>query len=84
MNKKSNQQHMFACGVLCSGCGAYGAQQQSRAYQKRVRDAWERIYQLHETVGRTAGFRLKWFTEISDARKWLHLKQRGKNSTTEQ
>jgi hypothetical protein len=39
---------MSACGVLCSGCGAYMAASKGPAYQKEVADAWHRIYGLKE------------------------------------
>ena len=35
---------MSACGVMCSGCGAYLAASKGPAYQKEVADAWSRIY----------------------------------------
>jgi hypothetical protein len=39
---------MSACGVLCSGCGAYRAVSKGQAYQQEVADAWRRIYGLDE------------------------------------
>ena len=50
MTQDSSNYMMSACGVLCSGCGAYYAQQQGSAYQKRIREAWHMIYGLNETV----------------------------------
>jgi len=35
---------MSACGVICSGCAAYGAASQGSDYQKEVAEAWHRIY----------------------------------------
>jgi hypothetical protein len=37
-----------ACGVLCSACPAYLAASKGIAYQRRVADAWRRIYHLNE------------------------------------
>lgn len=37
---------MSACGVMCSGCGAYLAASKGPAYQQEVADAWRRIYGL--------------------------------------
>lgn len=39
---------MSACGVMCSGCGAYLAASKGPAYQQQVADAWRRIYGLDE------------------------------------
>ncbi|HVO09227.1 MAG TPA: DUF3795 domain-containing protein [Vicinamibacteria bacterium] len=39
---------MAACGVLCSGCPAYRAQQRGAAHQRRTAAAWRRIYRLRE------------------------------------
>jgi len=35
-----------ACGVICSGCGAYQAASRGSAHQQKVADAWQRIYGL--------------------------------------
>ncbi len=42
---------MAACGVLCSGCPAYHANQRGAAHQERTAVAWRRIYRLRETPG---------------------------------
>ncbi len=39
---------MSACGVICSECPAYHAQEKGIVHQKRVAEAWHRIYQLDE------------------------------------
>lgn len=39
---------MSACGVLCSECPAYLARSKGIAYQRRIAEAWRRIYGLHE------------------------------------
>ena len=39
---------MSACGVMCSGCGAYMAASKGTAYQQEVADAWRRIYHMNE------------------------------------
>jgi hypothetical protein len=39
---------MSACGVLCSGCGAYHAAAKGQDYQQQVADAWRRIYDRGE------------------------------------
>lgn len=39
---------MSACGVLCSECPAYQAEEKGIAYQRRVAEAWRRIYHLRE------------------------------------
>jgi hypothetical protein len=40
---------MSACGVMCSECPAYFAAAKGLAYQRRVVEAWRRIYGLNET-----------------------------------
>jgi hypothetical protein len=37
-----------ACGVLCSGCGAYRAAAEGQEYQQEVAAAWLRIYERAE------------------------------------
>lgn len=39
---------LSACGVLCSACPAYHADAKGPAYQRRVSEAWARIYDLVE------------------------------------
>ncbi len=39
---------MSACGVLCSGCAAYGAASKGPAFQKEAAEAWTRIYGFPE------------------------------------
>lgn len=41
---------MSVCGVLCSGCGAYLAAAGGPDSQKRVAEAWHRIYGLDESA----------------------------------
>ena len=38
---------LSACGVFCSGCGAFRAASKGAVYQKEVADAWHRIYGLN-------------------------------------
>ncbi len=37
-----------ACGVVCSDCPAYLAESKGPAYQRRVAEAWRRIFGLEE------------------------------------
>ncbi len=39
---------MSACGVLCSGCGAFQGKEKGLAHQKRTVEAWTRIYDRPE------------------------------------
>jgi hypothetical protein len=39
---------MAACGVICSDCPAYHAATNGVAYQRRIVEAWHRIYGLTE------------------------------------
>lgn len=41
---------MSACGVMCSGCGAYLAASKGPAYKQEVADAWRKIYGLDEAA----------------------------------
>jgi hypothetical protein len=41
---------MSACGVMCSGCGAYHAASKGPEYQQEVADAWRRIYERDEAT----------------------------------
>ncbi len=41
---------MSACGVLCSECPAYFGREKGFEHQQRTVEAWQRIYDLHETA----------------------------------
>ena len=41
---------MSACGVLCSGCGAFRADSKGNEYQQTVAAAWRRIYGRDEAT----------------------------------
>ena len=43
---------LSACGVLCSKCPAYHAQEKGLRHQKRTVEAWQRIYRLHVPIER--------------------------------
>ncbi len=50
MHHKQKIRMMSVCGVLCSDCPAYLARSTGIAYQRRVADAWHRIYGLSEAA----------------------------------
>ena len=41
---------MSACGVVCSGCGAFYAVAKGSVYQQEVAEAWRRIYARDEAT----------------------------------
>jgi hypothetical protein len=43
-----------ACGILCSGCAAFGGEFKGLEYQKRTVTAWRRIYGMRELPERIA------------------------------
>ena len=48
--RKKMDKLMSACGVMCSGCGAYFGASKGPEYQKQVAEAWHRIYGLNEAA----------------------------------